>query len=120
MVTWVCVKESSNIQSGWREGKVNLQKTGENKHQCAVFGLCLLLRYIWFAGLVLQVCAQCLPEHVEHGGEEQLVVDGDAHVARLVEGWGDRPDGGPQGAPPAQEQKLSYGRGKKGRETAMA
>lgn len=27
MVTWVCVKESSNIQSGWREGKVNLRST---------------------------------------------------------------------------------------------
>lgn len=25
MVTWVCVKESSNIQSGWREVKVNLR-----------------------------------------------------------------------------------------------
>lgn len=27
MVTWVCVKESSNIQSGWRDGKVNLGQT---------------------------------------------------------------------------------------------
>lgn len=55
--------------------------------------------------------ARRLPEQVEHGGEEQLVVDGDAHVARFVEGGGDGPDGGPQGAPPAQEQKLSCGRG---------
>lgn len=31
MVTWVCVKESSNIQSGWREGKVNLRKTENTK-----------------------------------------------------------------------------------------
>lgn len=31
MVTWVCVKESSNIQSGWREGKVNLRKASSYK-----------------------------------------------------------------------------------------
>lgn len=54
----------------------------------------------------------CLPEQVKHGGEKQLVVDGNAHVSRLVEGRGDRPDGGPQGATPAQEQKLSCGRSK--------
>lgn len=33
-------------------------------------------------------------------------MDGDAHVARLVEGRGDGPDGGPQGAAPAQEEQL--------------
>lgn len=31
MVTWVCVKESSNIQSGWKEGKVNLRETDNTK-----------------------------------------------------------------------------------------
>lgn len=31
MVTWVCVKDSSNIQSGWREGKVNLGDTEKTK-----------------------------------------------------------------------------------------
>lgn len=46
---------------------------------------------------------------MKHGGEKQLVVDGDAHVTRLMEGRGDWPDGGPQGAAPAQEQKFSYG-----------
>lgn len=35
MVTWVCVKESSNIQSGWREGKVNLRET-ENTQSCNI------------------------------------------------------------------------------------
>lgn len=53
-----------------------------------------------------------LPEQVEHRGEEQLVVDGNAHVARLVEGWGHRPDSGPQGAAPAEEQKFSCGKRK--------
>lgn len=52
----------------------------------------------------------CLPEQVKHGGEKQLVVDGNAHVARLVEGRGHRPDSGPKGTAPAQEQKLSCGR----------
>lgn len=40
MVTWVCVKDSSNIQSGWREGKVNLRETDSSKvmsHQRSVF-----------------------------------------------------------------------------------
>ena len=89
------MKESSSIQSGWREGKENLRETGR-RHQVPSAAVC--------------TCAharcRCLPEQVEHGGEEQLVVDGDAHVARLVEGRGHRPDGGPQGASPAQEQKL--------------
>lgn len=53
--------------------------------------------------------ARSVPDEVEGGGEKQLVVDGDAHVARLVEGGGDRSDGGPEGAAPAQEQKLGYG-----------
>jgi len=55
-----------------------------------------------FRGTLLTV----LPEQMKHGGEQQLVVDGDAHVARLVEGRGNRAHGGPQGAPPAQEQEL--------------
>lgn len=46
---------------------------------------------------------------MKRGGEKQLIVDGDAHVARLVEGGRDRSDGGPEGAAPAQEQKLGYG-----------
>lgn len=37
MVTWVCVKESSNIQSGWREGKVNLWKASSYKSECRYF-----------------------------------------------------------------------------------
>lgn len=99
MVTWVCVKESSNIQSGWREGKVNLGSTdspflvhnlSSNTCECDIQG--------W-----------CVPDEVKRGGEKQLVVDGDAHVARLMEGRGDRSDGGPEGAAPAQEQKLSCG-----------
>lgn len=36
-------------------------------------------------------------------------MDGDAHEARLVEGGGDRSDGRPQGAAPAQEEQLGYG-----------
>lgn len=47
------------------------------------------------------------------GGEKQLVVDGDAHVARLVEGRWYRSDGGPERAAPAQEQKLSCGKTKR-------
>lgn len=31
MVTWVCAKESSSIQSGWREGKVNLGGTPKTR-----------------------------------------------------------------------------------------
>lgn len=50
-----------------------------------------------------------VPEEVKGGREEQLVVDGDAHEARLVEGGGDRSDGRPQGAAPAQEEQLGYG-----------
>lgn len=52
---------------------------------------------------------------MKRGGQKQLVVDGDAHVARLVEGRGDRSDGGPERAAPAQEQKLGCGE-TKGRE----
>lgn len=44
---------------------------------------------------------------MKHGGEQQLIVDGNAHVAGLVEGRGHRPDSGPQRASPTQEQKLS-------------
>lgn len=32
MVTWVCVKESSNIQSGWREVKLNLRGEKNTLH----------------------------------------------------------------------------------------
>lgn len=44
---------------------------------------------------------------MKHGGKNELIVDSKAHVAGLVEGRGYGPDSGPQGASPAQEQKLS-------------
>lgn len=88
---------------------------GDRNHVLIVFCVCpmectrtLLLHRFRHVGH-----ARCLPEQVEHGGEKQLVVDGDAHVARFMEGGGDRPDSGPQGASPAQEQKLSCSRRKK-------
>lgn len=117
MVTWVWTKESSNIQSGWREGKVNLREAVNTKvmsHLC-VFTVAktetLLSRVLRLAVLHSRG-SSCLPEEVKHGGKKQLVVDGNAHVARLVEGWGDRPDGGPQRATPAQEEKFRYGKAK--------
>lgn len=91
---------------------------GDRNHFLVVFCVChmectstlLLHRLSLAVSHVCHVC--CLPEQVEHGRKKQLVVDGDAHVARLLEGRGDRPDGGPQGAPPAQKQKLSCSRRK--------
>lgn len=84
MVTWVCVKESSNIQSGWREGKVNLRETDKHK----ITSVHCLYKYT--AQGIAQACkVSCpaferfremlavLPEQVKHGGEKQLVVDGD-------------------------------------------
>lgn len=81
MVTWVCVKDSSNIQSGWREGKVNLRETESSKvmsHQRSVFETPA------FESFRKSAC--WLPEEMKQGGQNQLVVDGNAHVARLVEG----------------------------------
>lgn len=46
---------------------------------------------------------------MEGSGEQQLVVQGDAHVAWLVEGGGDSPGGVAEEAAPAQEQHLSCG-----------
>lgn len=99
MVTCVCVKESSNIQSGWRDGKVNLGSTDGT----------FLVHNLSSYTCECDIQSWCVPDEVKCGGEKQLVVDGDAHVARLMEGGGDRSDGGPEGAAPAQEQKLSCG-----------
>lgn len=49
------------------------------------------------------------PGCIEGSGEQQLVVQGDAHVARLVEGGGHRPRGVAEEAAPAQEQHLGCG-----------
>lgn len=57
----------------------------------------------------MRLKARRVPDEMKGGGEKQLVVDGDAHVARLVEGRGDGSDGGPERAAPAQEQKLGCG-----------
>lgn len=43
---------------------------------------------------------------MKHGGEEQFVVDGNAHVARLMEGRGHSLHGAAEGDSPAQEQQL--------------
>lgn len=47
------------------------------------------------------------PGRVEGRGEKQLVVQGDAHVAWLMEGGGNGSGGVAQEAAPAQEQHLS-------------
>lgn len=112
MVTWVCVKESSSIQSGCREGKVNLRKETESTKK-PIKSFHIRDAAVHVSPSLTLVALAVLPQQVEHGGEEQLVVDGDAHVARLVEGRGHRPDGGPQGASPAQEQKLGWWQKKK-------
>lgn len=84
------MKESSNIQSGWREGKVNLRETENTKSCYTVFfvykytAVCIV--QISCAASEVQRNACCLPEQVKHGGEKQLVVDGNAHVARFMEG----------------------------------
>ena len=51
-----------------------------------------------------------VPEQLEGDREQQLVVDGDAHIARLVEGRGHRLHRAAQGAAPAQEEQLGCGR----------
>ena len=33
VVTWVCVKDSSSIQSGWRDGNMNLVGGGETERR---------------------------------------------------------------------------------------
>lgn len=111
MVTCVWTKESSNIQSGWKEGKVNLREAVNTKvmsHRCdftVAKTETLLSRVLKLVALHSRGSSY-LPEEMEHRGKKQLVVDGNAHVARLVEGWGDRPDCGPQRATPAQEEKF--------------
>lgn len=49
------------------------------------------------------------PGCMEGSREQQLVVQGDAHVARLVEGGGHRPRGVAEEAAPAEEQHLGCG-----------
>lgn len=61
-----------------------------------------------------------LPDDVEDGRDQQLVVDGRGHVARLVESRGHGADGVAQVHPPQQEEELRWGGGHKrsGRLTA--
>jgi len=49
-----------------------------------------------------------LPDDVEDGRHEQLIVDGHGHVARLVESRGDGADGAAEVHPPQQEQELRW------------
>lgn len=79
------------------------ESEGSRKHS-VVFLLCALaldcrMYYVFWKDVV--------PEQVEYGGKEQLIVNSNSHVARLMEGRGDWPDGGPKGATPAQEQEFS-------------
>lgn len=50
-----------------------------------------------------------LPDDVEDGRDQQLVVDGRGHVARLVESRGHGADGVAQVHPPQQEEELRWG-----------
>lgn len=52
-----------------------------------------------------------LPDDVEDGRDQQLVVDGRGHVARLVESRGHGADGVAQVHPPQQEEELRWGGG---------
>lgn len=49
-----------------------------------------------------------LPDDVEDGRQDELVVDSEGHVARLVEGGGDGAHGVAQVHRPEQEQELSW------------
>lgn len=49
------------------------------------------------------------PGCIESSGEQQLIVQGDAQVERLVEGGGHSPRGIAEEAAPAQEQHLGCG-----------
>lgn len=50
-----------------------------------------------------------LPDDVEDGRDQQLVVDGRGHVTRLVESRGHGADGVAQVHPPQQEEELRWG-----------
>lgn len=57
MVTWVCVNESSNIQSGWREGNVNLRETESvpSVHNANTNTLLRVLLRLMMSGEILAV-----------------------------------------------------------------
>ena len=47
-----------------------------------------------------------LPNNMEDGRQDELVVEGDGHVTGLVEGWRHRPHSVTQIHSPQQEQEL--------------
>lgn len=64
MVTWVCVKESSNIQSGWREGKVNLYESKKKTEKChSTTQLSTLLRLL--IKIITEMCGAMLAVYLK-------------------------------------------------------
>lgn len=102
-VPWVWAKQSSSIQSGCSDGTaMNLE--GGRRHRGVPQ---LQPRTHGAEGCFAATCAsRTVPDGVESGREEQLIVQRDAHIARLVEGGRHRARSPAQRAAPQQEQQL--------------